>query len=336
MVRRIVPEATFQLLNVNSRGEDKTDYGLTQSAIERANREATLIIVGGSNLYEGNYRWRWGVHLEIDALKNLQVPLLLVGIGTGSAFVSPVHRPSARARQEIRLLNDYATFSGARDLLTFEWLHRLGISKAKLMGDPATFIFNQPLQLNNQNGHILITMPPRRFWTSKHQFLSVHLRGRAMFNGMVTLAQKLREKGYEVVITCNDPVDLPLAQTLFERWLPGRVVCPETPEEYFLLISGSRAVVTGRLHTAVVAFSLGIPFILMDLDQRTHGFVQTYQLERWTVVPAWRSFEARLEEQTVSLLSDEASRSWESLIEKRDHMYANAMSHLGDALTMIR
>jgi polysaccharide pyruvyl transferase WcaK-like protein len=335
MVRRIVPDATFQLLNVNSRGEDKTDYGLTRSAIERANREASLIIVGGSNLYEGSYRWRWGVHLDIDALKNLQVPLFLVGIGTGSAFVSPLHKPSTRAKREIKLLNDYATFSGARDVLTFEWLHQLGISKAKLMGDPATFIFNQSLQRHNQNGHILITMPPRRFWTSKHQFWSVHLRGRAMFNGLAALAQKLRGKGYQVVVACNDPVDLPLAQRLFERWLPGQVVCPETPEEYYLLLSTSRAVVAGRLHTAVVAFSLGIPFILMDLDQRTHGFVQTYQLEPWTVIPAWRSFEARLKEQTDSLLSDEASESWEFFIEKRDHMYAHAMNQLGDALTSI-
>ncbi|MCM3871039.1 MAG: polysaccharide pyruvyl transferase family protein [Pyrinomonadaceae bacterium] len=336
MVRRIVPGATFQLLNINSRGKDKTEYGLTQSAVERANREADLIIVGGSNLYEGSFRWPWGVHLEIDAFKNLQVPLFLVGIGTGSAFGSPVHRPSTRAKREIKLLNDYATFSGARDVLTFEWLQRLGISEAKLMGDPATFVFNRPLQRNNQGGHILITMPARRFWTSKHQFWNVQLRGRSMFNGMVALARTLLEKGKEVMVTCNDPVDLPLAQTLFEPWLPGRVFCPETPEEYFALLSKSRAVVAGRLHTAVVAFSLGIPFILVDLDQRTHGFVQTYQLEPWTIKPAWRTFAARLQEQTDTLLSDEASKSWKCFIGKRDQMYTSAMDQLACALASMK
>jgi len=335
MVRSIVPDASFQLLDINSRGEDKIDYGLTQSAIERANREAALIIIGGSNLYEGSYRWPWGVHLEIDALKKLQVPVFLLGVGTGSAFVSPLHKPSTRAKREIKLLNDYATISGARDVVTFEWMQQLGISKAKLMGDPATFIFNRPLQRNNQDGHILITMPARRFWTSKHQFWNVHVRGRSMFNGMVALTQRLREQGNEVVLACNDPLDLPLAQTLFERWLPGQVVCPETPEEYFALLSTSRAVVAGRLHTAVVAFSLGIPFILMDLDQRTHGFVQTYQLEPWTVIPAWRSFEARLHEQTDALLSEDTSESWEFFIEKRNQMYTYAMHQLGDALTSL-
>jgi len=55
MIRRLVPDATFQLFDVNSRGRDKSAYGLTQSAIERANDEADLVIVGGSNLYEGGF-----------------------------------------------------------------------------------------------------------------------------------------------------------------------------------------------------------------------------------------------------------------------------------------
>ncbi len=127
MVGRIVPEATFELFNVNNRGEDKIEYGLTKLAIERANREADLIIVGGSNLYEGSYRWRWGVHLEDDALENLRVPMFLLGIGAGSDFTSPLRKPSARAKKEIKLLNDCATFSGARDVITYDWLQQLGM-----------------------------------------------------------------------------------------------------------------------------------------------------------------------------------------------------------------
>src|SRR5205085_10252995 len=144
MLREIVPRAAFDLFNVNAWGDDKTGYGLTRTTIARANREADLVIVGGSNLYEGNYRWRWGVHLETDALDDLCVPLFLVGIGTGSNFLSPLHKPSARAEREIRRLNDRAAFSGARDVVTRDWLHKLGVAKATLVGDPATFIFNRP------------------------------------------------------------------------------------------------------------------------------------------------------------------------------------------------
>ena len=136
---------TFELLNVNSRGQDKINYGLTKSAIDRANSEADLIIVGGSNLYEGSYRWRWGVHLEVEALKNLRVPLFLLGIGSGSNFGSPLHNPSTRAKSEIKLLNDYATFSGARDVITFEWLQQLGLSKVKLTGTRRLLFLISPI-----------------------------------------------------------------------------------------------------------------------------------------------------------------------------------------------
>lgn len=333
MVRRVVPDATFELFNINSRGEDKIDYGLTQSTVDHANREADLIVVGGSNLYEGSYRWRWGVHLEVDALKNLRVPLFLLGIGSGSDFASSLHQPTTRAKSEIKLLNDYATFSGARDVITFDWLRQLGISKAKLMGDPATFIFNQPARpsCDGHDGHILITMPSRRFWTNTRKFWNVRVQGRAMFRAMAAVARTLLEEGHKVAVACNDPSDLPTAQALFEGWLPGVVVCPETPEDYFQLLSTSRAVVSGRLHTAVVAFSLGIPFLLMDVDQRTHGFLKTYQLEPWSVVPSLSGIEARLRELTDKLLSDEAS-PWQPFIKKRDIMYARAMELLEEAL----
>jgi polysaccharide pyruvyl transferase WcaK-like protein len=335
MIKTIVPDAAFDLFNVNSRGEDKTDYGLTRAAVERANREADLVIVGGSNLYEGSLRWRWGVHLEIDALKNLRVPLFLLGIGTGSDFLSRPHNPSLRARDEIRLLNEYATFSGVRDVMTYNWLRQLGVSKAQLTGDPAAFIFNRPVQRNNHDGHVLLTMPPVRFWAGKHRFWNVRVHGRAMFKGMISLTRALLEKNHRVLVTCNDPADLPLAGKLFDRLLPTPVICPQTPEEYFQILSASRAVLSGRLHTAVVSFSLGIPFALMDVDQRTNGFIKTYQIDDWSISPSRHGIESQLKEMTDRLLGEGGRKSWEIFIEKRDHMYERAMKLLRDALRAV-
>jgi polysaccharide pyruvyl transferase WcaK-like protein len=335
MIREIVPRAAFDLFNVNSRGEDATGYGLTRETVERANREADLVIVGGSNLYEGSYRWRWGVHLDADALEDLRVPLFLVGIGTGSAFLSRPHKPSARAKSEIRLLNDHAAFSGARDVLTRDWLRGIGVSKAELMGDPATFIFNHPARAGGGDGQVLITMPPLRFWASKSRFWKVRRRGRAMFRAVVSLARGLLERGHEVVVACNDPADSILARRLFGEWFARLVVCPQSPDEYFRLLSASRAVVTGRLHTAVASFSLGVPFVLIDADQRTHGFVETYQLGDWSVTPSRDDFEARLKERADRLLSGDALESWELLVRKRDLMYERGMSLLRGAMARI-
>jgi polysaccharide pyruvyl transferase WcaK-like protein len=156
-----------------------------------------------------------------------------------------------------------------------------------------------------------------------------------MFRAVVALTRTLLEGGYKVVVTCNDPIDLPIAESLFGGWLPGVVSCPKTPEEYFQLLSASRGVVSGRLHTAVVALSLGIPFLLLDVDQRTRGFVKTYHLEEWAVDPSLSGIETRLRIQTDKMLGNKASQSWKVFIEQRDQMYARAMELLEAALKSI-
>ena len=264
------------------------------------------------------------------------MPLFLLGVGTGSDFLSRPHVPSARARREITMLNDCAAFSGARDVMTLEWLRRLGVSKATLSGDPATFIFNRPVWRPEAGGPVMITVPPLRFWSSKRQLLNVRVRGRAMFKAIVALARNLSGQGHEVVVTCNDPADWPLARRLFADWPPGRLLCPQSPEEYFRLLSESRALVSGRLHTAVVALSLGIPFVLMDVDQRTRGFVDTYGLGDWSLTPSARGTAPRLAELTAAVLGGDAPGSWEVFTGRRDRMYARAMGLLGDALRLVR
>ena len=219
-------------------------------------------------------------------------------------------------------------------MTTLEWLHQLGVTKAKLMGDPATFIFNYPLQQTN-DGQVLITIPPRRIWNNKRQFWKVHTNGRAIFSALVKLARTLLEKGEQVVIACNDRMDLPVAERLFDSWLPHPVVCPATAEEYFQLLAKSRAVVSGRLHTAVVAFSLGIPFLLIDIDQRTNGFLKTYQLETSSIRPTGSGMDLPLTEQAEVLLGEGRSQMWQTQIEKRNQMHRVAMNLLQSALKSI-
>jgi len=144
----------------------------------------------------------------------------------------------------------------------------------------------------------------------------------------------LLEDGHKVVVACNDPMDLPAAEPLFAGWFPDAVICPDTPEKYFRLLAASRAVLSGRLHTAVVAFSLGIPFLLLDVDQRTHGFIKTYQLEDRSIIPSLSGLEARLSEHTDKMLSGESSQSWELFIEKRNNLYEQAMDLLKEALKL--
>src|SRR5436190_4300847 len=324
IVRTIDPDAEIHLFDVNSRGTDRIEYGLTRQAIEKANHEADLIIIGGSNLYEGAWGWPWGVTLDVSALKELRVPLFLIGIGTGSAFASTTHKPSGRAREEIRLLNDAASLSWVRDVATLEWLRNLGVTKAEMLGDPATFIFNSGFKSIEQGDHVLMVMPPSRIWSSLRGFRKAKRLGRPIFSALVKVAEHFIARGTHLVIACNDPRDVDLANRLFES-RQSQIVCPTEPEEYFRLLAASRAVISGRLHTAAVALSLGMPFLLLDLDKRTSGFIETYQLDHAAI--SWSKV-ANLGEKASELLAGGQRDSWLNSIGIRNELYELAIERL--------
>jgi polysaccharide pyruvyl transferase WcaK-like protein len=333
LVHSIRKDAKFEVFDINSRGSSRTEYGLTEAAIQRANREADLIIVGGSNLYEGAFGWPWGVALDRKALADLRVPLFLVGIGSGSAFASPMHRPSSRAQSEIKLLNEVAAFSWVRDVTTLEWLQNLGITKAEMLGDPASFLFNQPYREPSSAGHILIVVPPYRFWSSRRNFAKTTRFGRPIFHALVKLAGRLINEGQKVVVACNDQRELSLANGLFEKTLSNPVVCPGSEEDYFQLLVEARLLVSGRLHTAAVALSQGLPFLLLDLDQRTRGFIETYGLDHAAL--SWSRVSGQITGMVDELLGDNHRRAWLTSIQNRDNLARQASERLGSELAKV-
>lgn len=132
-------------------------------------------------------------------------------------------------------------------------------------------------------------------------------------------------------MACNDPADLPLTSRLFGKVLP-EIVCPGTPEKYFPLLRSARAIVSGRLHTAVAAFSMGLPFILFNVDQRTNGFIKTHGLEDSSLQPSPDSIERDLEVLTSDLLRGNLASSFKSALEKRDQIYSRSMTLLEEAM----
>lgn len=333
LFRAVVPDVTFFSFNVNDRGDDPQDFGITLRTVERANREADLVVVGGSNLYEPvPGKDRWGVSLEPEAPSRLRVPLLLVGIGTGSDPGARVPtRPTPRVAQEIRLLNRHARFSGVRDVVTLKWLQSLGVPNAQLMGDPATFLFSSPPRKPKPAQRVAVVLPPRRlFWHRWRRTRFWDMRGPNLWRAMVGLACGLITQGLEGVVLCNDPRDLAVAQALLPHSGRCSLEAPTTADAYFGILRDADAVVTGRLHTAAVAFSLGIPFALVDLDQRTHGFVRTYGLDAWAVPYAWVGIEVHLWRRVERLLTGEAD--WKPLVAKRDELHDRALRALQQAV----
>jgi len=328
----VTPNVHFDFFNVNRQGEDTTGYGLTYSNIARANREADVVVVGGSNLYQG--KTSLGIHLEDGALDTLAIPLFLVGIGTGSRFLrSHPTTPSTPVLDQIKLLHAHARFSGVRDVVTHEWLHKMGVTHNVMMGDPATFIFNYPIQPVRNDGDVLIVMPSIRFLRMNTLKSFWDLRRRILFSGISALDMDLLQQGYKTTIVCNDPRDLEYAQRLFKPCPKERIILPQSTEEYFRILSSARCIISGRLHTAVVSLSMGIPFLLINVDQRTVGFIRTYQLHNHSITPTAIGFEAQLKKMTHPILCADIREDWERIITLRDVLYKRATNHIEMALS---
>jgi polysaccharide pyruvyl transferase WcaK-like protein len=146
--------------------------------------------------------------------------------------------------------------------------------------------------------------------------------------------QDLIKQGYQVVVACNDRADLPLAHQLF-RHGSGAVVCPDSVDEYFELLANASAVISGRLHTAVVAFSLGVTFLLVNIDKRTEGFIKTYGLEDFSVDPSPIAFGRNLNHKVATLLSQDSRPWWQIKIAARDEMHSLATTALREAINAV-
>jgi polysaccharide pyruvyl transferase WcaK-like protein len=153
-----------------------------------------------------------------------------------------------------------------------------------------------------------------------------------MFAALADVAANLNTSGKKVVALCNDPRELSLAQRLFAPHENGVYNVDQLPK-YFDILAQSQAVISGRLHSAAIALSLAKPFLLLNLDQRTAGFVETYQLHH--AVISLRATTKTLNQQASDLLTDKHASAWQNSIKRRDELCHLGMQRLRIALTSI-
>ncbi|HMP18429.1 MAG TPA: polysaccharide pyruvyl transferase family protein, partial [Gemmatales bacterium] len=143
--------------------------GLLETNVQRSNCEADLLVVGGSNLLEPRkmsrrtlrqQNWHWGVETRVEALEQIRVPLVLVGMGTGSDWAAPILPYTAKAASEVRVLFQKAIATAVRDEPTRQELLKLGISTT-CTGCPVTFLTDRPVQADLEKP-LIVSLPPAR------------------------------------------------------------------------------------------------------------------------------------------------------------------------------
>ena len=276
------------------------DVGLLGPNLDRNNRHADLVIVGGSNMLQPqkargqNSRKKshdWGLFTDVQSLERLRKPLLLVGMGTGSSFGKPIRRYSPAAVREIRALHHKARLSAVRDQITADRLAEIGV-ESQCIGCPVTFLTDR--QIEPQAGHlpVLVSFPPSR--------IVERFGGTSFMRASMQYVQWLKRSGVQFVVTLHDQRDWAVAK----RWLPAgvEVFYTDRTDELIGRFEKSHLVIGFRLHAALLGVGLGKPVIPVGVDWRGLAFIDTFKLEEHSIRPFRLGQFAKLRTLTARLL----------------------------------
>jgi polysaccharide pyruvyl transferase WcaK-like protein len=275
-------------------------HGLCLENVQRSNREADLIVVGGSNMLEPR-KARHGedcnipLHLETEALRRLEKPLLLAGMGTGSSFGKRIKKYSAKAQANLRLLFSIAGTHAVRDVTTQRCLAEIGVA-TECTGCPVTFLTDRAVAAQDESRPLLVSFPPGRI---VQRFLGARFMRLAM-----KYVAWLKSEGVPLIVTMHEASD----QSVIKNWLPSgtEVFFTEDLNDLVCRFEESRGVIGFRLHAGLLGLGLGKPIIPVGVDWRGLAFIETGNLHDLSVRP-FRLFQLAKLKRLTRLLLDQDS-----------------------------
>jgi hypothetical protein len=280
-LQHFIHQAFGQVVNLislpaTSRYESQAKGGLTARTIYEINQYGHGVIVGGGNLYENGE-----LDVTLDALKSLEVPLMLFSLSRGRIYNRRnelVERTDVMPDRVLRALHDRAEYSLARDGATHRYLRGLGCEQAQLGACPTLFLNQLEKQLPplfaHDRGEVLISV--------RHpSLMNIPLQKQAQVaNDIRNIVSHLRstEKN-DIRLLCHDHRDLTFAASFpdLEYVYTGDI------HTYLSLLRSCALNITYRLHSALPCFSFGTPAIHIGYDERANSLMETAGLGEWNI-----------------------------------------------------
>lgn len=276
--------------------------GLMGDNLARSNAEADLVVIGGSNLLEprkprpdkttGKRAGRWSVFTTLEAVRQLRVPVLLVGMGTGSSFGESIRPYLEPTTSEIRELFARSFAHSVRDTTTVRQLAGIGV-QTQCTGCPVTFLTPAEIKAQPASLPLAVSLPPA--------YIRRSLLGKWFMAGTLSYIHSLHREGVKVLVTLHEDRDVPFAR---EHISPGiEVFYTDDLHRQLDRFSEIRGMVGFRLHAALTAWGLGKPVIPVGIDWRGRGFIETIAADDYSITPGYVGRFAALRSLTRTLLS---------------------------------
>jgi len=282
---------------VNDRLTTGEPIGLCGVNLDRTNAEADLVIIGGSNLLEPRRRGGWGVFTDVESIRALKPPLMLIGMGTGSDFACAVPAYREPARSEVRALHERATVAAVRDDVTVDALAKIGVN-ATCVGCPVLSLTDALVSaVTDTDAPLLVSLPPARLLRT--------WRGRRYMRAAIRYIEWLQQRDdVSTIVTLHDSGDIEPAREMLhpdiETWHA------EKPDALIERFGACRGVVGFRLHAALLGLGLGKPAVPVGVDWRGKAFIDTAQLGDLSIRAQRAGEFKRLRSLTDRLLANDA------------------------------
>ncbi len=280
-LRHFVQEAFQSVVNLvtlpaTGRYESVAKAGLTPRTIHEINQYGHGVIVGGGNLYENGE-----LDVNLDALDQLQVPLMLFSLSKGRVYSrrrEMVPRTDAMPARTILGLNKRAAVSLTRDHATQRQLVEIGVTNSMVGGCPTIFLDRvagtlPKLATADQEGVFISIRTP--------DLMNIPLDAKVqVYRQVEALIDHLRAQGHRRVrLLCHDHRDIPFAAS----FQGIDYVYTDDCGVFLALLKAASLVVTFRLHAVLPCLSYGTPVIAISYDERAISLIQTIGFGDWNI-----------------------------------------------------
>ena len=306
---------------------------LTRLRSPKAINTYDLCIIGGGGLYSHFF-----FPINNELIKSIKIPIILYGIGNNLDFGD--NELSKAQKNSIYLLNKHSRLSSVRDTETYKFLRNLNIQNVNIIGDPAIF-------LETKKGDKIISCRNKMrigINIAHHKWKLQSLYLNKVINAYVEACNFfVRELDAQIIYLKHTPREDVLIREL-EKSLPIRVVdyCPSRnltyrlhhrlpilpfkigecrPHELKYVYSNLDLVIGMHLHSAILAFSSGVPIINIAYNLKNYSFMKFIHQED-KIIRVDRIDSKRLKKVSICALdnSSEIKRNFEHL---KNNMWEN-------------
>ena len=270
-LRAMFPDATW----INRNDHEPFDDG----AVEQANR-ADLVLIGGGGLFLKDTHandvsgWRWNCSVEM--LQRIEKPIVVFGVGYNRFRNQPDFIPAFSS--QISAVIQKSAFFGMREK-TGGWLmskYAPGlIDKIDYQPCPAMFCGWFYPEIKHKPSKLVVfapafDRPQMRFGDNE----------REIFNQVRDALEGLERQGYTIAVVAHVGSDQK-ASSYLNYPLVG--LAGKTTEEILTFYSKADLVIGMRLHSLIIPFGLGVPFLGLASHNKITRFLSDIGHLDWGV-----------------------------------------------------